>query len=266
MYAFYEKRESPFQCQFVNDFSFPLHLHNQAELVYVESGCMELTIDQETRELHQGEAAICFPNCAHGYRNVGSSRILILIFDVNLTGEFTTAFKQKRPANPFFTADQVHPDFKFIYPSLFKPMENSLLKGYLLVIFSHFFGEMHLVSEAYSPSSDLIHSALQYVIQHFLEPLSLERVAKELGVSKYHLSRIFSKRIGTSFNEYINILRADHARMLLTDTDKSITQVGFDSGFESSSSFYRIFKAQCGVTPSQYRRKQISKDVLKRSV
>lgn len=255
LYAYYENRSVPFQCGINLNFHFPLHLHNQAELVYIIDGQMHVTIDGQTRLLGAGEAALCFPNCAHSYQTPEASRALIAIFDVNLAGDFSLLFQQKRPLSPFLAADQVHPDFLYIYPSLCQPQPARLLKGYMQVILSHFFDRLTLVEEKYNPSTDLTHQALLFVMQHFLEPLSLESVSRQLGVSKYHLSRIFSKRVCTSFNEYVNILRVNHAQQLLASPGKSVLDVGFEAGFESSSSFFRVFKNLCGVTPNQYRRR-----------
>lgn len=49
---------------------------------------------------------------------------------------------------------------------------------------------------------DLTSSVVRYIMRNFRQPLSLEHIAKELGVSKYHLSHVFSARLHTSFREY----------------------------------------------------------------
>lgn len=51
LYAYYENRSVPFQCGINLNFHFPLHLHNQAELVYIIDGQMHVTIDGQTRLL-----------------------------------------------------------------------------------------------------------------------------------------------------------------------------------------------------------------------
>ena len=88
----------------------------------------------------------------------------------------------------------------------------------------------------------------------FTESITLDDLAEHLNISKYHLSRSFPERIGCGLNAYINSLRADHAAMLLASTKISVTQVGFDSGFESSSTFFRTFKELYGTSPKQYRK------------
>lgn len=92
---------------------------------------------------------------------------MIAIFDVNLAGDFSLLFQQKRPLSPFLAADQVHPDFHYIYPSLCQPQPARLLKGYMQVILSHFFDRLTLVEEKYNPSTDLTHQALLFVMAAF---------------------------------------------------------------------------------------------------
>ena len=79
-------------------------------------------------------------------------------------------------------------------------------------------------------------------------------LAKELGVSKYHLSHVFSARLHTSFREYVNALRLDCARDLLAATELSMLEVSMESGFDSLRTFNRVFQERFRQTPSQYRK------------
>jgi AraC-like DNA-binding protein len=89
---------------------------------------------------------------------------------------------------------------------------------------------------------------------HFLEPVTLDILSRELGVSKFHISRIFSDQLHTSFRDYVNGRRVALAQMLLLSTTNPVTEIAFDSGFNSLRSFYRAFKKEYGITPNEYRR------------
>lgn len=96
--------------------------------------------------------------------------------------------------------------------------------------------------------------ARAFVEAHFTEPLTLARVAGEVGLSKFHLSRLFRQQIGRSFREYLQGLRIERARTLLADPRLTITEIAYTSGFNHLSHFDRRFARIVGVCPTAFRR------------
>ena len=94
---------------------------------------------------------------------------------------------------------------------------------------------------------------MRYLGEHFDQPLSLDALSRALGASKYHLSHLFSERLGMNFRSYLNALRVERARLLLTGTAAPITQICYECGFENQRTFNRAFLAACGTTPTRYR-------------
>ncbi len=90
----------------------------------------------------------------------------------------------------------------------------------------------------------------------FHEPITLGMVAREAGVSRERLSRLFRSVMGITFSEYLNVIRLDHCRRRLADSNQTITEIAFASGFQSVSQFNRRFKAAEGVSPRDYRKRQ----------
>ena len=82
-----------------------------------------------------------------------------------------------------------------------------------------------------------------------------EALARALGVSRFHLSHVFSEKIGQGFSAYLASIRIDCACALLAGTNRSVTEIAAESGFESQRSFFRAFGARCGMTPLAYRRR-----------
>jgi len=93
-----------------------------------------------------------------------------------------------------------------------------------------------------------------YISTHCSEDLTLEQMAEKAGFSKYHFSRLFKQFSGQTFYQYLSQKRIEHAEILLISNEYSITDVANDSGFESLSSFIRMFKLQKNMTPTQFRK------------
>lgn len=96
--------------------------------------------------------------------------------------------------------------------------------------------------------------ALNELERHFQESLSLELLSKNLGVSKYHLSREFKRYIGTTPNEYLIVTRLNHAKELLKYSDKTVEQIAYDCGFHHTSHFIDLFRRHEKLTPLQFRK------------
>lgn len=112
-----------------------------------------------------------------------------------------------------------------------------------------------------SPKTDLdeiIHS-LFVKEKIFLNPrLKLSDVARMAGTNRTYLSRFFNNDKDSTFYEYVNTLRVDYASELLSSTTMSIEDIAEKSGFNSRTSFYRVFLSIKGISPSQYRENQQS--------
>lgn len=102
--------------------------------------------------------------------------------------------------------------------------------------------------------SDTIHRVVDFVTANCREPLTLELAAREVGVNRYHLSKLSSGKLGTSFPAYLAGLRVSKAADMLKTTDLSVGEIGPLCGFTSQSSFFRSFRALTGSGPLQYRK------------
>ncbi|HEV8244353.1 MAG TPA: helix-turn-helix domain-containing protein, partial [Polyangiaceae bacterium] len=97
-----------------------------------------------------------------------------------------------------------------------------------------------------SPSSarqdHALERGLEYVQEHYAERLSLPKVARVAGFAPAHFSRLFSRRTGTPFVEYVAGLRLERAKHLLGSTKLDVTRVAKRSGFNSVQYFCRVFR------------------------
>ncbi len=101
--------------------------------------------------------------------------------------------------------------------------------------------------------TERIERILKHLHHHFSEAILLPALAAANGMSEKTLSRIFKKSTGQTVVEYLNRLRVSIACQRLTGTEQPITQIAYDCGFGSLSSFNRMFSRYQKMTPSAYR-------------
>ncbi|MFO8063684.1 MAG: response regulator [Spirochaetia bacterium] len=94
-----------------------------------------------------------------------------------------------------------------------------------------------------------------YLEVHYHENLSLEHAAAQARLSPQYLSRAFKKHVGMSFVDYVHAVRVRRAKTLLRDSQLSVKEIAAGVGFSDSNYFSRVFKQQCGLTPSEFRDK-----------
>ncbi len=95
--------------------------------------------------------------------------------------------------------------------------------------------------------------------EEYLKPdLTLPKLAETVGCSVNNLSQVINSGFGTSFFDYLNRYRIEHARKLLENSgnqSSAILTIAFTVGFNSNSAFYSAFKKYVGMTPAQYRQR-----------
>lgn len=94
----------------------------------------------------------------------------------------------------------------------------------------------------------------QYLQEHYAEPVKLEDVSGIAGFNSSYFSALFKKETGKNFSEYLIDLRVARAKVLLTDTQISVTDVAAQVGYSDFKYFTRIFRRESGITPADYRK------------
>jgi AraC-like DNA-binding protein len=85
--------------------------------------------------------------------------------------------------------------------------------------------------------------------------LNLEGAAQAAALSPSYFSRLFKEQMGRSFYNYLSTVRVSHAMEFLLTTDLPVSLIAGKCGFDSQSTFHRVFKAEAGCTPAAYRKK-----------
>ena len=255
----YEQRKLPLYAANFSMLTKMPHIHFHLELIYLTEGTSVAFADGEEQMMEAGDLYLSFPNQIHYYHAQKPPRGMIAIFAAEIFPDLQELLERKVPKCPVIKKEQLPPDLLPRMKNVVEAYESDMpfgkieAKGELLLLLTKLLPQMDLVDLA--ASQDSVKNVLLYCMENYLQPLTLERMAKALHLNKYYISHIFNERIRIPFPEFINQLRMEHACKLLTG-GSSITEVAYASGFSSIRTFNRVFLRQFGMSPSAYIKKQ----------
>ena len=102
-------------------------------------------------------------------------------------------------------------------------------------------------------TDDVVKKALLQMRQHVETPLTVDEVARRVGISRRSLERRFGKTLGKSPSDRYLSMRLEQAALLLSRTDRTVAAVAASTGFCDASHFARVFRQQRGMTPAKAR-------------
>lgn len=102
-------------------------------------------------------------------------------------------------------------------------------------------------------NNEITKKAIQYISRNFSHHLTLEETANHVHLNPAYFSTLFRQSTGSTFKEYLNMVRIEESKRLLANTDYSIIDIALATGFEDQSYFSKVFKKYTGLTPKQYR-------------
>ncbi|WP_413111191.1 transcriptional regulator MelR [Thaumasiovibrio sp. DFM-14] len=110
------------------------------------------------------------------------------------------------------------------------------------------------INHASKQSQYYVRQILEYIYTNHQKPISTKSIAEHVGLHANYVMNFFHSVMNMTIKEYITAMRINHARALLTDTNKTIMDVALSVGFNSSSRFYDNFSKYLNMTPTQFRR------------
>ncbi|MBL8837847.1 MAG: AraC family transcriptional regulator [Alphaproteobacteria bacterium] len=134
--------------------------------------------------------------------------------------------------------------------------DDAMARGEMLAMLAARLLERHAgirVADDTRASSASLLRARALIEAHCAEPTDLSAIAREAGLSRFHLARAFRRRFGMSPSEFRRLRRLDRARGLLA-RGAAPCEAAADAGFADQAHLTRLFKRAYGVTPGQYRR------------
>ncbi len=279
---FVYQRSFPFYihtCTHAKDFR--VHIHQDFdELVIVLSGSAMHVVNDEHFFIKKGDVFVISGNTSHGYSNTYDFKICNIMYrpaeefnglhDIRQIAGFHALFFLE----PYLATEKHFSSFLSLSPTDFLTVNNminnlmsefvSMQPGYQDFIRSQFVQMAIFLSRKYnfgvtSENSFLsIASSVSYMENSFTKEIEIPAVAEKSGLSARQFSRLFKETYGTTPVHYILNLRLDYASYLLKNTDHTISEVAFLSGFQDINYFSRAYKKHRNTTPREYRKDNIS--------
>ncbi len=263
-------------CSIPFDFTqVPLHWHDELELIYIKKGTGTITVDFTPHKVSAGTIALILPGQLHSieqyeqesmeYENIifHPSMLISKKTDTSNTDLLTPLFSGTLSVPLLYTPESSHYAEISACVDANDEISRTNPAGYQLFIKSQLFMLFFILTNKCAiserPKKDYkslekMKLILKYVENHYMDKITIEEIANEVGLSQSHFMKYFKNTMGTSFIDYLNEYRLTMASRLLLSSDSSILAIASEVGYENLSYFNRTFKKHFGMTPREYRK------------
>lgn len=261
--------------RFKTEFSYPVHVHPEYELNFIENAKGAQRIVGDSIEVID-ELELCLignPCLEHAWMNYkcesGEIHEITIQFHKDLFLE--SLLNKKQFHSIAVMLENAKKGMIFSRPVIEKVKDrldtlNKCENGFFSVLellsilyeLSNDGNSRILCSSAFNKQDDSsesrrIQKVISYLNSNYHKEIRLLDVANHVSMSEVSFSRFMKKRTGKNYIEYLNDLRLGIASRYLVDTSKTISEISYECGFNNLSNFNRIFKKRKGYTPKEFR-------------
>lgn len=246
------------------------HWHEDIEFLYIVDGELECMVNGQQISLSKGEGLLVNSKRIHSNNSFPGKSCTFYCAITHPSLLFCNTYVEKtfiRPMigpNSFDYIKLTKDDWTSeIMETMIPLFENTDPKNIELAIVAAMFKNFYIISkhcdmQTQIPRSDTIkvetfRSMITFIQENYKEKISLEDIAESGNVGKTLCAKLFKKYSSKTPGEYLIHYRIQKSVELLTDTDMSITEISYETGFTSSSHFTKTFHEVMGCTPLKYR-------------
>jgi AraC family transcriptional regulator len=240
-------------------------------LSFIRKGFFEYQTFRRKDEVHAGRILVSKPEYDHITRHIDAQPDITTIF------EFTVEFfkkirEQYKQAAWFLKNNDIHSillqsnvELEYLHSIIWKKIEKGnttnlqidemvidLLEK-VMNILAHSKAVPVIADSMKQFHLNTIENARAYIFENFDQDISLQQLAKHCLVSPFHFSRIFKNIMNVAPHQFLSEVRLNHAKVLLTTTGQSITDIAFACGFNSVEHFSTAYRNRYHLTPTKSR-------------
>ena len=233
------------------------HLHVTMEIVIVTKGMLHMNVSGREYDIGEGFGMFVPPFEIHSFHSEHPNKCHVLEFSRDIVRYFYELTKDQVPSTNLFRVSKEGMDL--CARLFFKNHEEAdpvracaALSPLCYDVFCQCaFKKRDQILD------DVVERVLEFINEHFYEEISLAAIAKEVGVHPVTLSKMFLSQTGIGIWRYLQYVRCNHASKLIKMTNKSFTEIAYESGFGSIRSFNRNFLSQYGESPTEHKQKSL---------
>ena len=251
----YQDKKYTYRCRIDNELMSIAHIHKEIEIAFVKSGKGAAFTGQQKYTLEPGDLFLTLPNQLHYYETIEKGEFYVLIFSPSYIHKIGGSLLTSTCRTNYIKNAAADEDIDFIFKKLIciegKYKETETI-GYVNVLFCKLARNLDI--EFASKKDSLIpFDFMNYCSENYRNRITIDEVAKALGLSRSYLSKIINTTFKQNFNDYVNSYRISEACALLEKSDTKISAIAVGVGFDTIRSFNRAFVKKLGLTPSEYR-------------
>ena len=246
MEAFYEKlREEKDELNVQRNPNpiFPAHFHLNLEVLLLRKGGYTVRIGDRRQEVRAGSIVVIDCYEIHGYEDCAVQEeqdACLVIFPYRYLQKFNEWRKNFKIAEPVICDEKLCDELMHIANVYLTGSEQ--IKGAAADLFlARLYEKLRFLENKARDESSLVRQILSFIQENFQNDVSRKAIARELGYTEAHISRVFHRCMGKSISEYVNGLRLAYVERLRASGVKRTTlDLLYEAGFKSQQTFYRV--------------------------
>lgn len=248
-----------------------MHFHDAVEILLILKGSVNIRVGSQLHTLYENDIILINNNEPHNINKISEENIILAIqLDTEYFGAVYPGAKNIRINNNLICDDENCEEKKNIIREYMAKIIweiNKKSRGYHLrigsilnLLASHLINNYdYTISEednieTVDEEIERLHNILNYIDENLEKKITLQEIADIEHLNSYYLSHFFKRKVGISFQEYLNTKRLDKAFKLLLNSNMTITDISNKCGFSSTNYFNKIFKETYNSLPSENRR------------
>lgn len=249
--------------------NIPPHTHKYYEVMYFIHADGQFIVENNEYKIYDGVVMITRPGEVHSLQLSPKKRyerhfVQVAQQYLKYSGINLPYFSRSRVSGEYNKIDKELAE-KFGIGDFFErmpyyivnrlPESDIMIKSYivqLMVQINNAYKAMAKTTEATGGVNKKVSAIIKFIDDSLDSDITLDLLCEKFYISKYYLCHMFKEATGYSVREFINIRRINLAKSLLLD-DRSPKEICFDCGFNDYSVFYKTFKKQTGLSPTEFK-------------